>query len=332
MTEEQKKYLIDLNGMLFFKSEQDKENLEKFIKKDEALNSLGAISYLVKQNLTESQKAQARENIGAAAPGEGGGSGVSDYNKLLNRPIYCDGGYSYFDGDETPNPDVCSVLGNTFYKVSDLKPTEEQMLNADIHFTGRPVDKLTVLNRYEENGEILSIVFQETYNIIIVVYTTETIVGEFQDQSFTITAPSEGIYVAMSELNGRTFEIKYGEIKQLDDIYIQRNIPRLNDKGVLPAKRLPLIPAEKLPSYVDDVVEGYLSFGPFGDIGNFHESYSKDESGLEHWGIAIVPEKGKIYLDLFTNNIYRWSGSQYVRINPNEYTIATNEQILALFN
>lgn len=61
------------------------------------------------------------------------------------------------------------------------------------------------------------------------------------------------------------------------------------------------VPASQLPSYVDDVIEGYYSAPTF---------YSN--AGLT---IPIVPETGKIYVDLLQNKSYRWSGSVYIQIS-----------------
>lgn len=55
------------------------------------------------------------------------------------------------------------------------------------------------------------------------------------------------------------------------------------------------VPAEQLPSYVDDVLE-YASFAEFPSTG----------------------EKGKIYIALDTGFTYRWSGSIYVSIASQE--------------
>ena len=60
------------------------------------------------------------------------------------------------------------------------------------------------------------------------------------------------------------------------------------------------IPAAQLPSYVDDVVEGYLYNGAF---------YSDSQHTQQ-----ITPEDSKIYLDLPNNKTYRWDGNQYVEI------------------
>ena len=61
------------------------------------------------------------------------------------------------------------------------------------------------------------------------------------------------------------------------------------------------VPSAQLPSFVDDVVEGYLSNGKF-----YKESGHTTE---------IRAESGKIYVDLSTNKTYRWSGSAYAEIS-----------------
>ena len=53
-----------------------------------------------------------------------------------------------------------------------------------------------------------------------------------------------------------------------------------------------LVPTNQLPSYVDDVLE-YTNYA----------------------GFPATGETGKIYVDLATGDIYRWSGSAYVQIN-----------------
>ena len=65
------------------------------------------------------------------------------------------------------------------------------------------------------------------------------------------------------------------------------------------------VPAAQLPSYVDDVVEGYYYEGAF------YEDQGHSE--------AIVPEESKIYVDKSPeggSKCYRWSGSVYVEISP----------------
>lgn len=64
------------------------------------------------------------------------------------------------------------------------------------------------------------------------------------------------------------------------------------------------VPASQLPSYVDDVLE-------FARKTNF----------------PSTGEKGKIYVDLSTENIYRWSGSAYTEISPSLITQADIQKL-----
>lgn len=61
------------------------------------------------------------------------------------------------------------------------------------------------------------------------------------------------------------------------------------------------VPASQLPSYVDDVIEGYYYNSHF---------YSDAEHTQE-----ITGETGKIYVDLSTEKSYRWSGTVFVEIS-----------------
>lgn len=68
------------------------------------------------------------------------------------------------------------------------------------------------------------------------------------------------------------------------------------------------VPAGQLPSYVDDVLEGYYSGGKF-----YEEAAHTAE---------ISGESGKIYIDLNTNKTYRWSGSSFAVVSE---TLALGE-------
>lgn len=78
------------------------------------------------------------------------------------------------------------------------------------------------------------------------------------------------------------------------------------------------VPSSQLPSYVDDVVEGYYYNGQF---------YT-DSAHTQ----LITPETGKIYVDLNTNKTYRWSGTTYVEISQStihkfigEFTVSSTQ-------
>lgn len=72
------------------------------------------------------------------------------------------------------------------------------------------------------------------------------------------------------------------------------------------------VPAAQLPSYVDDVIEGYYSGGKF--------YTSKDSS--ENYSGVITGETGKIYVNLNDSKTYRWSGTAYAVISE---TLALGE-------
>ena len=76
------------------------------------------------------------------------------------------------------------------------------------------------------------------------------------------------------------------------------------------------VPASQLPSYVDDVLEGY-----YVDETHFAEKYIEDVP------VYYTPEKGKIYVDIsestdYSGKTYRWSGTKYAVISE---TLALGE-------
>lgn len=75
------------------------------------------------------------------------------------------------------------------------------------------------------------------------------------------------------------------------------------------------VPAIQLPSYVDDVIEGYFFEG------KFYKEYGHTT--------LITGETGKIYVDLVTEKTYRWSGSMYVVISE---TLAIGETSSTAFS
>lgn len=83
-----------------------------------------------------------------------------------------------------------------------------------------------------------------------------------------------------------------------------------------------LVKSEQLPSYVDDVIEGYYYDGKF---------YGDAEHTTE-----ITGESGKIYVDISsgaddTTDVYRFSGSAYISIS-NPLDIATEAEARSYTN
>lgn len=74
-----------------------------------------------------------------------------------------------------------------------------------------------------------------------------------------------------------------------------------------------LVPSSQLPSYVDDVIEGYY----------YNEKFYKEAAHTT----VITGESGKIYVDLETNMSYRYSGSTYVKITSSDMIAITNAEL-----
>ena len=91
-------------------------------------------------------------------------------------------------------------------------------------------------------------------------------------------------------------------------------IPNVNDKvtSVAVSKLSGVIDASHLPSYVDDVIEGYYNSSKFYKTKNSNGTYATEITG----------EAGKIYVNLNDNKTYRWSGTAYVVISE---TLALGE-------
>ena len=85
--------------------------------------------------------------------------------------------------------------------------------------------------------------------------------------------------------------------------------------GVATLDSAGVILSTQLPSYVDDVVEGYYNTSD----GKFYTT--------AEYTTAITGETGKIYVDLSTNLSYRWGGTVYVLITSSDMVAITNSEI-----
>ena len=82
--------------------------------------------------------------------------------------------------------------------------------------------------------------------------------------------------------------------------------------GIAPLDGNALVPAEFLPSYVDDIIEGYAYIE--GVEPNEHlVFYTTTEKTT-----TISGERGKVYIDLLTQKTYRWSGSVFVEVSNSQ--------------
>lgn len=98
------------------------------------------------------------------------------------------------------------------------------------------------------------------------------------------------------------------QINQETDIFIKS---KGNANGIASLDESGKVPSSQLPSYVDDVIEGYY-YGT--EDPDTHEVTYDFYTDAEHTQ-KITPERGKIYLDISTSKQYRWTGSVYSEIS-----------------
>lgn len=106
-----------------------------------------------------------------------------------------------------------------------------------------------------------------------------------------ITQTSSGITVSLGSVPTTTDLTNYVPLSQKG---AANGVATLDGAG--------LVPASQLPSYVDDVLEGYYKAAD----GKFYKEAAYTN--------LIAGETGKIYVSLDTNKTYRWTGTTFVYI------------------
>lgn len=177
-------------------------------------------------------------------------------------------------------------------------------------------------------------------------------ISYFEDSGFTTaitTFDTSKLYVDMT-----TGQIKYFNGTALVASVARDTTPYIplsakgTSNGVAELDGTGKVPAAQLPSYVDDVIEGYVTDNA-GTI-SFYEDAAKTT--------VITGETGKIYVDVeaTVDGSYRWSGSNFIKIGSSvstadravhdgngdvisstymktaDYVDATEAEIRALFN
>lgn len=102
-------------------------------------------------------------------------------------------------------------------------------------------------------------------------------------------------------------------------------------EGVVKVGEDGLVPSEVLPSYVDDVIEGYMVSATDEETGVTTLTFYEDAEATT----AIEPEKGKIYVDVTegtTGQCYRWSGSTYIEVSSNDMVEISDAEVDELWN
>lgn len=86
------------------------------------------------------------------------------------------------------------------------------------------------------------------------------------------------------------------------------------------------VPAIQLPSYVDDVLEGYVNPAEKPNYTHFYKNRTALQTGGYGYSNPYTPETGKIYVDLPTGKCYRWGGSVYAEVSNNDASVIAIER------
>lgn len=122
------------------------------------------------------------------------------------------------------------------------------------------------------------------------------------DDSFVLTLKVKD-YIKYADTQDKTnLDIANINNNTLAEVNLYDKLKVGRPGGLVPLDENTKIASQYLPSYVDDVIEGYLSVN-----GNFYKDAAQT--------IIITPESDKIYTDLTSNKIYRYSGTKYVEIS-----------------
>lgn len=130
----------------------------------------------------------------------------------------------------------------------------------------------------------------------IEVGANKTVIDTKLNDTSTNPVQNKIVNAAISELKGYVGNKTVAN--QINEIL---NSQKGTASGIATLDTTGKVPSSQLPSYVDDVIEGYYYNNKF-----YKESGHTTE---------ITGETAKIYVDLSTNKTYRWSGSAYIIIS-----------------
>ncbi len=175
--------------------------------------------------------------------------------------------------------------------------------------------------------------FSQLTNDGAVQYTSQSLSNEQKAQARTnIGAGTSSFSGSYNDLTDKPTDFaptehthKTSEVTGLDTALSEKvNKSALGQaNGVATLDGTGLIPSTQLPSYVDDVVEGYAKTSTSDSGVVTVDGFYKEAE----FTTAITGETGKIYVDLATNISYRWGGTTFVQITSSDMTALTNAEI-----
>ena len=228
------------------------------------------------------------EDVGAAAA-----SHEHSWSDITSNTPTTLTGYGITDSNVAGN----QLFDNRYYTKTELAPDADPDLN--------------VLDARYYTKEDLDPVAAADQNVLDGRYFTELELDPEAEQGSNVL---DLRYYTLTDLDpaalpdGNVLDARYYTETEIDTTL--NNYILSNQKGVaggvVPLNEFTKIESAYLPSYVDDVVEGY--YDSANDL--FFEEVTLETQ--------ITPLTGKIFVDLPSKKTYRWSGTGYIEISPSE--------------
>ena len=212
------------------------------------------------------------------------------------------------------------VFNSNFQKIDNFAKTVNELtfdtLQLALNNPNMPLETVvTTLGEVSKNdGKGRKYIIKSSADNSNIIYTS----GKWFNKFISATETERGNY------NGTIEEIN----KKLNTLIatgtiepIEADLEETTNKGVAngyaPLNSSAMIPSEFLPSYVDDIVEGF-----------YHNLQFYKEIG--HLNL-IVPELSKIYVDITNDgtNQYRWSGSSYIFTGTGQLSTETTNGLMS---
>lgn len=158
-----------------------------------------------------------------------GGSGVSSWNDLTDKPFYEE--WSHIIINKPELDESFSIIEEetptTFYKISNLKPTKEEIVGC--LFTSEDGKTVEITEDYfSPEDQIVGMIGFEPG--VFVVYDQRVIINHSSSSAYTMTFPSTGIWIIDEEYDiFSSLEYDGWNIQPLDEKFIPNSIARKSD-------------------------------------------------------------------------------------------------------
>lgn len=227
------------------------------------------------------------------------GDGTTAYNSLEFTFAKAADVYDWAKAETKPSYSASEISGIGSYIESYVQNDMGISTDTNTQYTIAKVDDYTYKLKSKEKGATEFTTEVATINIPNKTSDIEALQGlvgstsvasQISTASSTLSGRIDGLDTAVSGLN-----------TLVGDTSVASQISTaISSKADLVDGK---VPSTQLPSYVDDVIEGYLYNG------NFYQDAAHTAAK------KITGEGGKIYVDLSNNKTYRYSGSAFVVIS-----------------